>query len=141
MGLGDRIIRAWATHDPRQVAALYRDDGIREEFTLPRAVLRGRAQIAEQVARYMTAVPDCRLEVRREVRARGGTVVLEWTWAGRHTGDIEGWLARREPVRLPGVAVYDMDGDLIRRENVYADTAIMLAGARMLIDAEVQPEP
>jgi steroid delta-isomerase-like uncharacterized protein len=141
MSLGERISRAWASHDPLRVAALYCEDGVREEFTLPRAVLRGRAQVAEQVGRYMTAVPDCRVEIRRELLARDGTVTLEWTWTGRHTQDIEGWLARREHVRLPGVAVYDMDGGLIRKENVYADMAIMLAGARMLIDAEVQPEP
>ena len=141
MSLGERISRAWATHDPQQVAGLYRIDGVREEFTLPRAVLRGRAQIAEQVARYMAAVPDCSLEIRRELVAGDGTVTLEWTWSGRHTNDIEGWLARRELVRLPGSAIYDMDGDLIGTEHVYADMAIMLAGARMLIDAEVQPEP
>jgi steroid delta-isomerase-like uncharacterized protein len=132
MGIGDALKRAWESHDPEQVAALYAEDGVREEFILPRAVLEGREQIAQQVGMYMTAVPDCFLEIRREAASTDGTIALEWVWGGTHRNDIEGWPARGESVRLPGVCVYDMDGDRIRRENVYTDMAIMLAGAGLI---------
>lgn len=132
MGLGDALKQAWDSHEPQRVAALYEEGGVREEFILPRARLDGRAAIAEQVGMYMMAVPDCRLDIRREVAADDGTVTVEWTWGGTHTGDIEGWPARGERVVLHGVGVYDMAGELIRRENIYADFAIMLAGAGLI---------
>jgi steroid delta-isomerase-like uncharacterized protein len=141
MGVGEVLVRAWSTHDGHEVARAFAEDGVREEFILPRAVLRGREAIAAQIGMYMTAVPDCRLEVRREVIGADGTVTLEWTWGGTHSGDVEGWPARGEIVRLPGVALYDLDGTLIRRENIYADMAIMLAGAGLIPGAEVRPEP
>jgi hypothetical protein len=42
-------------------------------------------------------------------------------------------------VVLPGVGVYDMAGDLIRRENIYTDFAIMLAGAGLIPGLEAPP--
>ena len=131
MSFGDELKQAWDSRDPQRVASLYAEDGVREEFLLPRARLEGRDQIAQQVGMYMTAVPDCSLEIRREVTA-GDATTIEWTWGGVHTGDIEGWPARGERVVLPGVGVYDMAGGLIQRENIYADFAIMLAGAGLI---------
>src|SRR5262245_66153322 len=98
MGLADRLKAAWDSRDPQRVAALYAEDGVREEFILPRARLVGRGEIAQQVGMYMSAVPDCGLEIRREATAADGTVTVEWTWGGTHTGDIEGWPARGETV-------------------------------------------
>jgi steroid delta-isomerase-like uncharacterized protein len=131
MSFGDELKQAWDSRDPQRVAALYAEDGVREEFLLTRARLEGRDQIAQQVGMYMTAVPDCSLEIRREVSG-GDATTIEWTWGGMHTGDIEGWPARGERVVLPGVGVYDMVDGLIQRENIYADFAIMLAGAGLI---------
>jgi steroid delta-isomerase-like uncharacterized protein len=139
VGFGDQLKKAWDSQDPQVVAALYQEDGVREEFILTRARLEGRDQIALQVGMYMTAVPDCWLEIRREITAGNGTITIEWTWGGNHTGDIEGWPARDERVVLPGVGVYDMAGDLIRRENIYTDFAIMLAGAGLIPGLEAPP--
>ena len=141
MGISDDLVSAWESHDPSRVAGLYTEDGVREEFILPRAILRGREEIAQQIGAYMTAVPDCYLEIRRQAQGQDGTMTLEWTWGGTHSGDIEGWPAAGEQVRLPGVGVYELDGNLIQRENIYTDMAIMLAGAGLLPGAEVRPEP
>jgi hypothetical protein len=37
------------------------------------------------------------------------------------------------------VAVYDLPGDLVRRENIYPDVAIMLAGAGLIPGLEAPP--
>jgi uncharacterized protein (TIGR02246 family) len=79
VGFGDDLKKAWDSQDPQLVAALYEEDGVREEFILTRARLEGRDQIAQQVGMYMTAVPDCWLEIRRVVTAGDGTVTIEWT--------------------------------------------------------------
>jgi hypothetical protein len=39
----------------------------------------------------------------------------------------------------PGVDVYDMAGDLIRRESISAAVAIMLAGAGLIPGLEAPP--
>lgn len=141
MGIPEDLVAAWGSHDPIRVAALFAPDGVREEFILPRATLVGRDAIAGQVGMYMAAVPDCYLQIRRRLDVDATRVVLEWTWGGVHSNDVEGWPARGETVRLPGIAVYDLDAGLIRRENIYADMAIMLAGAGLIPGAEVTPEP
>jgi hypothetical protein len=51
---------------------------------------------------------------------------------GTHSNDIEGLPAGGGQVEIHGVTVYEMDGDLIARENLYADFAIMLASAGLV---------
>ncbi|MFN8108753.1 MAG: nuclear transport factor 2 family protein [Thermoleophilia bacterium] len=140
MGLAEDLTWAWGSHDPTEVAGLFAPHGVREEFILPGAKLVGRDAIAAQVGMYMTAGPDCRLEIRRELVVDDRHIVMEWLWGGLHTGDVDGWPARGETVRLPGVAVYDLSAGLIRRENIYTDMAIMLAGAGMLAGVELALE-
>jgi hypothetical protein len=45
---------------------------------------------------------------------------------------MPGWPAHGEKVELHGVSVCQMEGDLIREERVYWDTATLLAGAGLL---------
>jgi len=132
MDLADQLKAAWESHDPEQVAALYKEDGVREEFLINHAVLRGRGEIAQQVGGYMHAVPDCYLEIRRVLETSDGKVIGEWTWGGTHKNDIPGLPARGQQVALNGVTVYDLDGGLIARENLYCDFSIMLASAGLV---------
>ena len=132
MRIADQLKAAWESHDPEQVAALYAEDGVREEFLITHSVLRGRGEIAQQVGGYMHAVPDCYLEIRRILETGDGKLTAEWTWGGTHTNDIPGLPARGQQVALNGVTVYDMDGDLIARENLYCDFSIMLASAGLV---------
>jgi steroid delta-isomerase-like uncharacterized protein len=136
MGIEQQLKEAWESHDPERVAALYAEDGVREEFIITHGVLTGRAEIARQVGGYMHAVPDCFLEIRRVGETNDGRVWVEWTWGGTHSNDIEGLPARGERVELPGITVYDMDGELIARENLYCDFAIMLASGGLLAGSE-----
>jgi len=136
MSIGQQVKEAWESQDPQRVAALYAENGVREEVLITHSVLRGRAEIARQVSAYMQAVPDCFVEIRRVVERTDGGFVVEWTWGGTHTNDIEGLPAGGERVELPGTTIYDMDGDLIARENLYCDFSIMLASAGLLAGTE-----
>lgn len=136
MSLADDLKQAWSSGDPQQVAALYTGDGVREEYFVTAARLQGQDEIAAQAGMYMRAVPDCSLAIRSAAEAGDGTTTVEWTWSGTHTGDVEGWPGRGERVELPGVSVCEMSGGSIRRERLYADFAILLAGAGLIPGVE-----
>ncbi len=107
-----------------RIAGAYTPDGVRIELARPGARLEGRAAIASHVQAYLEAVPDCALEIRGSFESNGVTT-LEWTWGGTHTGDIPGFPARGETIRLSGVSVLVMEGDLVKEERVYWDAATL----------------
>ena len=128
-----RLQEAWNGRSGESVAHAFTPDGVRIEHALPPARLEGREAIAAYLGGgSITAVPDCSLEIRGETRGEDGTVTVEWTWTGTHSADMPGWPAHGEKVELHGVSVCQMEGDLIREERVYWDTATLLAGAGLL---------
>ena len=118
------LVEGWNARDGDRVAAAFAPGGVRVEFARPAARLEGRAAVAAQVAAYATAVPDCILEVRGLQKLDLGAV-LEWTFAGTHTGDIPGLEASGRTITLPGVSVYRIVDDLIEEERVYWDAATL----------------
>jgi len=127
-----RLEAAWNARRGTAVADAFTSDGVRIEYALPGARLEGRRAIAAHVQAYIDACPDCRLEVRCMAESQAGGVTLEWTFRGTHTRDLPGLPAAGEEIALQGVSVCLMDGDLIREERVYWDTATLLAGAGVL---------
>jgi steroid delta-isomerase-like uncharacterized protein len=127
-----KLEAAWNGRSGSSVSEAFAPDGVRVEHALPGARLEGRAAIAEHTQSYIDAVPDCRLEIRGVAEADDGSVIVEWTFRGTHSGDLPGLPARGEEVALPGVSVCEMTGDLIREERVYWDAATLLAGAGVL---------
>jgi steroid delta-isomerase-like uncharacterized protein len=71
------------------------------------------------VAPPPAAVPHQSLEAER-VEAPGVEVV-EWTYRGTHTGDIEGWPATGRPFEFSGCNVCRLEDGRIRREDSYWD--------------------
>ncbi|MEW6583507.1 MAG: ester cyclase [Actinomycetota bacterium] len=122
----------WSSRDGQRVASMYTEDGVRHQIALPEARLQGRAAIAEAAQGLIDAVPDEVVEIRKVTEGSNGTVVVEWVFRGTHTNDLPGLPARNEAVNLIGVSVCDMQGDLIKEERVYWDTATLLAGAGVL---------
>jgi len=106
------------------IAEAYTQDGVRLEIARPGARLEGREAIAAHVQAYLDAVPDCALEIRGSFESDGVTT-LEWTWGGTHTGDLPGFPAQGERIRLAGVSVLLMEGDLVKEERVYWDAATL----------------
>jgi steroid delta-isomerase-like uncharacterized protein len=118
------IIDGWNARDGGKVAAAFTPDGVRVEYAKPGARLEGREAIAGQAQGYMTAVPDCVLDVRGLIE-QGETATLEWTYRGTHTGDIPGLEASGRDISLPGVSVYRLRDGLIEEERVYWDAATL----------------
>lgn len=122
----------WSTRDSAKVAGMYTADGVRHQIALPEARLEGHDAIAGAARGLIDAVPDEVVEVTKVTEGSNGTVVVEWIFKGTHTVDAPGWRAQGEAVHLVGVSVCDMQGDLIKEERVYWDTATLLAGAGVL---------
>jgi steroid delta-isomerase-like uncharacterized protein len=116
------LIDGWNSRQGSKVAAAFTPDGVRVEFAKPGARLEGREAIAQQAQAYMTAVPDCVLDVRG-LEEGESTAVLEWTYRGNHTGDIPDLPASGREISLPGVSVYRLRDGLIEEERVYWDAA------------------
>jgi steroid delta-isomerase-like uncharacterized protein len=122
----------WSSRDGQKVAGMYTEDGVRHQIALPEGRHEGRAAIAAAAQGLIDVVPDEVVEIRKVTEGSNGTVVVEWVFKGTHTSDAEGWPSKNEPVHLVGVSVCDMEGDLIKEERVYWDTATLLAGAGVL---------
>jgi steroid delta-isomerase-like uncharacterized protein len=136
MSAAEDLNAAWNAHDPQQVASLYTEDGVREEFIVTHARLEGRNAIAAQVQMYLQAMPDLSLSIRK-VSSGPRTATLEWMVKATHTGDAVGWPAKGESVTFPGASVLDLSEDgLIQEERVYTDFTGLLAGAGMIPGVE-----
>lgn len=122
----------WSSRDAQKVAGMYAGNGVRHQIALPEGRHEGHAAIAAAAQGLMDAVPDEVVEVTKVTEGSNGTVVVEWVFKGTHQNDAPGYPAKGETVNLTGVSVCDMDGDLIREERVYWDTATLLAGAGVL---------
>jgi steroid delta-isomerase-like uncharacterized protein len=129
--VAERLGDAWGSRDADGVAGIFQPAGIRQEWALPGAVLRGREEISRHVRRYMEAVPDCTLLIRGAF-ADEDRLTVEWTFAGTQTGDLPGLPARGQPVELPGVSVCEVTDGLLVRESVYWDAATLLVAAGVL---------
>ena len=124
----EKLVEGWNARSGRAVAEAFVPDGVRHEFALPGARLVGRDAIAAQAQAYIDAVPDCVLDVHALRKDTEGGAMLEWTFRGTSAGDVPGLPGPGEAVVLRGVAVYDMEGDLIREERVYWDSATLQGG-------------
>lgn len=123
---------AWSSRDAAKIAAMYTEDGARDEVALPSVRHVGRDAIAASAQGLINAVPDEIVEVVKVTEGSNGTVAVEWIFKGTHSVDAPGWPAKNEAVALRGVSVCDMEGDLIKEERVYWDLATLLAGAGLL---------
>lgn len=127
----DTFIAAWNARDAEAVAACYLPDGVREQSAYPPARIEGHAALTDHVQEIMTAWPDCTLETRPE-RADGHHLTLEWTFRGTQQADYGPLPGTGQLVELRGVSVMALEGDLIREERVYWDTATLMAAAGVL---------
>lgn len=122
----------WSSRDAQRIAGMYTENGVRHQIALPEGRFEGRAAIAGAAQGLIDAVPDEIVEVTKVTEGSNGTVAVEWIFKGTHKNDAPGYPAKGEAVHLVGVSVCDMEGDLIREERVYWDTATLLAGAGLL---------
>jgi steroid delta-isomerase-like uncharacterized protein len=108
------------------VADMYAEGAVRWDVSIDLRTT-GKEAIVAFADGFMSALPDAVCEVRG-VTQTDTACVVEWTWAGTHTGDMEGWPAKGEPINLVGVNVIRLDGDLISAETSYWDKTAMFGG-------------
>lgn len=102
------------------VAAMYTEDGGRWDAPT-NGRTEGRSALAAFADAFFAAASDALCEVRHASESEDGTVAIEWTWSGTHTGDMEGWPARGEQFVWTGCQVLQTEGGLIRDERAYWD--------------------
>jgi steroid delta-isomerase-like uncharacterized protein len=122
----------WSSQNGQNVAGMYTEDGVRHQVALPESRHEGREAIAAAAQGLIDVIDNESVEVVKVTEGSNGTVVVEWILKGTHSKDAPGWPAKGETLNLHGVSVCDMQGDQIKEERVYWDTATLLAGAGVL---------
>ncbi|MBA2520826.1 MAG: ester cyclase [Chloroflexia bacterium] len=111
----------WSEHDDgTRLAALYTKDGTHEEVPSG-TVFSGPEAIANYAASHFAAFPDVALELSSAFVA-GDWAAAEWTYGGTYTGSLPGLPpGAGQPFSIRGTAVFELDGDRIRRSASYFD--------------------
>jgi steroid delta-isomerase-like uncharacterized protein len=109
----------WA-EDPSQVATLYSDESV-IEYVASGEVFQGQDEIHDLIAGEFAAFSDLRYDIRSAFVA-GDWAAVEVEFSGTYTGTYPGLPpGTGQPVRLRGAVVFELEGDMIRREAHYAD--------------------
>jgi steroid delta-isomerase-like uncharacterized protein len=74
----------------------------------------------ERVRKSRAPVPDQRFDIQ-EMFENEDSVAITWLWQGTHLGDIAGFPATGEQIRMSGATVYYFDGDRISGHWQIAD--------------------
>jgi steroid delta-isomerase-like uncharacterized protein len=127
----DRLKAAWDSHDPKAVAALYTPNGARTNLVVEEERIEGRDAIVAFTAEVFEAFPDCTVEIRKQ-SGSGATLTVEWIFRATQVKDFKTIPGKGQSIALAGVAVYEMDGDLVREDHSYWDNATLLAAAGLL---------
>ena len=107
--------RAWNVHDPAACAACFAPGGVREfRLLLPcrslghgDPVVRGRADIEEDIGRVLHAVPDLSIEVLGAAYSSDRRLWSEWRLRGTVAGGRGRLRGRGErPIDVVGVSVF-----------------------------------
>lgn len=130
--LAKALADAWNVRDPQRIAAVYAPDGVRDEIAWGGNRLVGRDAIAAGVGAIIASWPDCELVDHVTATCDNGLMVLEWSFVGTWGADYGPLLASHRRGELRGVSLIVPDGDLIREERVYWDTATLMAEAGMI---------
>lgn len=127
------LIDAWNSREIENILALYTENATRHQFAFPEARLEGKAAIREAVGAILHACPDAGLTGRSRHVGDDGRIVQEWMFTGTLENDFGPLRANGARITLPGIAVLRVDSEgLIVSENVYWDTATLMAAAEFL---------
>ena len=127
-------VRAWNAHDPEACAVCFAADGVREFLLrLPchslghrDQVVRGRADIEEDIGRVMRALPDLAIEVRGAAYSSDRRLWSEWCVRGTVVDDLDRQRDGGRSIDLVGVSVFRLSNDGFSEERLYWDSALVL---------------
>jgi steroid delta-isomerase-like uncharacterized protein len=109
-------VAAWSSHDPEQLVALYAPDAVYEEIPTG-SMVRGSDGIRAFVEESYAAFPDIVVSARSGFQAEGWAVL---------EGDFAAHSAEGRPISAPFAAVFELDGETIRRSADYFDMYTVL---------------
>lgn len=118
------VIEAYARdHDP----ALFAEDAVFSQMPLAQP-FEGRAAIAAMLALfYREAFSDAHGELRHVAADEAqGLGFIEFTFRGRHTGELMGIAPTGRAVEIGMLGVYEVRDGLIRGARLYYDMATLL---------------
>jgi len=126
--------RAWNAHDPEACAVCFAADGVREFLLrLPcrslghrDQVVRGRADIEEDIGRVMRTLPDLAIEVRGAAYSSDRRLWSEWCVRGTVVDDLDRQRDGGRSIDLVGVSVFRLSNDGFSEERLYWDSALVL---------------
>lgn len=121
----DDHFRSEIDHDWDACLATFRDVP-RYEIVPTGQVHEGREAVVAYHRAQRTAFPDQRHEHVRMHVADDDTVVSEFDLLGTNTGEFMGLPPTGRSFRVPVIAVFTFDGELITNERVYLDLASLL---------------
>jgi steroid delta-isomerase-like uncharacterized protein len=117
--------QALNAHDAKKVASFYTENAVVKMAGAPE--MMGRDAIAADWQKRFDATPTAKSMASR-VFVKGDVVVVEWTWAGTHSGEMMGVKATEKPVGAMGADVmwFSPDG-LIKEQHVYMDMGTIMS--------------
>ena len=119
--LAARFFAAFGRRDVDAMMSLVSDD-ITEDLA-GIAVINGIEEDRAFLTALFESFPDLETQVTRTVAA-GNVVAVEWRRRGTFTGrPWQGLPASGRPFDMRGCALVEVDGDRIRRVDVYSDSA------------------
>jgi steroid delta-isomerase-like uncharacterized protein len=121
----DRHFRSEVDHDWDACLATFTDVP-RYEIVATGQVHEGAAAVVRYHTAQRTAFPDQRHEHVRMHVADDDTIISEFDLLGTNTGEFLGVAPTGKSFRVPVIAVFTFDSDLIANERVYLDAASLL---------------
>jgi hypothetical protein len=127
-------VRAWNAHDPEACAVCFAADGVREFLLrLPCSSLghrdrlvRGRADIEDDIGHVMRAVPDLAVEVQGAAYSSDRRLWSEWRLRGTVAGGRGRMLRGQRPLDVVGVSVFRLSNEGFLEERLYWDSALVV---------------
>jgi steroid delta-isomerase-like uncharacterized protein len=107
------------------------------EGNSPAGPFRDREGLSASFEKYALAFPDFQLEINYMV-AEGDRVVVHYTFAGTHTGDLAGFPATRRQLRIPGVMITRLAAEKIVEQYFVWDNLGPIRQIWLALKAETQ---
>ncbi len=116
---------AMNAHDAKKLASFYTENAVIKFAGMPDLV--GREAIAAMWQRNFDFASGSKGAASR-VFVKGDVVVVEFAWAGTHTGEMMGIKATEKPVGATGVDVmwFSPDG-LVKEQHTYTDMGTIMS--------------
>ena len=127
LALVDEHLRAENDHDLDAIMATFGQD---PKFQLNAIPLNDRESIRAMYDGFGFGEGGSFSDVKAEEKQRhvsGGSIVVELTLGGKHTGEFQGIPATNREFNIPVCAIFDFDdAGTLAGERVYFDGALML---------------